>query len=381
MTTRLLRRWAFVHKWSSLVSTIFLLMLCITGLLLIFRGEIDALLLPSRASGETPATGRHASLDDVVASGMRARPGEFVQFLVWDREDPNLIVLSMATSPEAAPDHNSSVRIDARNAEALGANGAALTEFLLKLHTEMFAGMGGKLFLGLMGFLFVVAIVSGVVLYGPFMRKLSFGTVRQDKSARLRWLDLHNLIGIVTLSWALVVGTTGVINTWADVLVKVWQYTELTDMVGPYKSKPLVTRTVPLDAVVATARATLPEMTPYFIAMPGSLLTSTTHFAVFMRGETPLTSRLLKPVLIDAETGKFTDTRELPWYIWGLQMSQPLHFGDYGGLPLKVLWAVLDLATIIVLGSGLYLWLSRGRTKIEQRIDAAEAAGTATAAG
>ena len=77
-------------------------------------------------------------------------------------------------------------------------------------------------------------------------------------------------------------------------------------------------------------------MTPYFIAMPGSLLTSNSHFAVFMRGETPLTSRLLKPVLIDAETGKLIDTRELPWYIGGCSMSQPLHFGDYGGTPMKI---------------------------------------------
>ena len=80
----------------------------------------------------------------------------------------------------------------------------------------MFAGMGGKLFLGLMGLLFVVAIVSGVAVYGPFMRKLSFGTVRRTGSGRLRWLDLHNLIGVVTVSWALVVGMTGVVNTWAD---------------------------------------------------------------------------------------------------------------------------------------------------------------------
>ena len=100
-----------------------------------------------------------------------------------------------------------------------------------------------------------------------------------------------------------------------------------------------------------------------------------------MRGETPLTSRLLKPVLIDAETGKLTDTRELPWYIWALLMSQPLHFGDYGGMPLKILWAILDALTIVVLGSGLYLWLSRSRSGIEQRIAAAETAAAAAVAG
>ena len=46
----------------------------------------------------------------------------------------------------------------------------------------------------------------------------------------------------------------------------------------------------------------------------------------------------------------------MPWYAKILLLSQPLHFGDYGGLPLKIIWAILDLMTIVVLGSGLYLW-------------------------
>ena len=50
-----------------------------------------------------------------------------------------------------------------------------------------------------MGLLLLVAIVTGVVLYAPFMRKLAFGEVRRDRSTRVKWLDLHNLLGIVTL--------------------------------------------------------------------------------------------------------------------------------------------------------------------------------------
>ena len=76
----------------------------------------------------------------------------------------------------------------------------------------MFAGQPGKLFLGAMGFLFLVAIISGVVLYWPFTRRLSFGTLR-DKSRRIAWFDWHNLLGAITIAWALVVGATGVINT------------------------------------------------------------------------------------------------------------------------------------------------------------------------
>jgi uncharacterized iron-regulated membrane protein len=46
-------------------------------------------------------------------------------------------------------------------------------------------------------------------------------------------------------------------------------------------------------------------------------------------------------------------------------VSRPLHFGDYGGLPLKIIWALFDLVTIVILGSGLYLWLSR-RASVEE---------------
>lgn len=47
-------------------------------------------------------------------------------------------------------------------------------------------------------------------------------------------------------------------------------------------------------------------------------------------------------------------------YLTALLVSQPLHFGDYGGMPMQILWALLDIATIVVLGSGLYLWLKKG---------------------
>ena len=80
-----------------------------------------------------------------------------------------------------------------------------------------------------------------------------------------------------------------------------------------------------------------------------------------MRGDRPLTSRLLKPVLLDGETAQVASTRDLPFYLKALFLSQPLHFGDYGGMPLKIVWAVLDGFTIAVIGSGLYLYLIRRR--------------------
>jgi uncharacterized iron-regulated membrane protein len=233
---------------------------------------------------------------------------------------------------------------------------------MLKLHTDMFAGLPGKLFLGPMGILFCAAIVSGVVVYAPSMRKLPFGAYRADRNRVVRWLDIHNLAGVVLVMWTLVVGFTGVINTWADLVIKIWQYGQLAEMTAAYRDKPLVTKTATLDAAMRTALAAEPDMKPGFVAFPGTLFSSKTHYAIFLRGNTPVTSRMLKPVLIDAETGQLTDSREMPWYVSTLLLSQPLHFGDYGGMPMKVIWAVLDILTIAVLITGLYLWLRRRRS-------------------
>jgi uncharacterized iron-regulated membrane protein len=204
------------------------------------------------------------------------------------------------------------------------------------------------------------------------MRRLDFGTVRKNKSSRVRWLDLHNLLGVVTLVWGLVVGATGVINTWADLVLKFWQYDQLSAMIAPYKGRPAPTEFGSIHKAVDTARAAAPGMTPSFVAFPGSVFSSEHHYAVFMKGDSPLTSRLVKPVLVDAVTGELTDTRDLPWYVSSVLISQPLHFGDYGGMPLKIVWALFDIVTIVVLGSGLYLWVSRRKSSIETRIEEME---------
>ena len=44
LSSRAIRAWTWTHKWSSLVCTVFMLLLCITGLPLIFHHEIGHLL-------------------------------------------------------------------------------------------------------------------------------------------------------------------------------------------------------------------------------------------------------------------------------------------------------------------------------------------------
>lgn len=357
-----MRRWVWVHKWSSLISTVFLLLLCITGLPLIFHEEIDELLHDSVAPVEqTVAASKPATLDQVADSAVAHFPGKFIQFLIWDDHEPGIVWASLNDKYDGDPSSNVLARVDAKTAQFLEAPdfNSRFTFIMLRLHTDLYMGLGGKLFLGLMGFLFVIALISGVVVYGPPMRKLSFGTVRFWRTERIRWLDLHNLLGIAAVAWLVVVGFTGVINTWADLVIKIWQFYEVSDMVGDLRDRPRPEKLASIEKVVQSAQEKLPDMEPRFMAYPGNLFSAPSHFMVFMAGRGAVTSRLLQPVLVDAATGEFVATRPMPWYVSTLLISQPLHFGDYGGMTLRIIWAILDIIAIIVLISGLYLWKGR----------------------
>ena len=358
LSAKAIRTWYVVHKWTSLICTVFLLLLCITGLPLIFGHEIEDLTGDTVDAPELPAGTPAATMDRVVAAGLDGRPGHVVRFLFWDGEDhPN----ATAPSQDAPPEALRTVSVDSRTAAVLQEpeEPGGFMYVMFKLHVDLFAGLPGMLFLGFMGLLFLVAVVSGVVLYAPFMRRLPFGAVRRDRTARTRWLDLHNLLGIVTLVWVFVVGATGVINTWSDILLGLWRNGQLAEMTAPYRDKPPLAALGSIDTALAAAKAAAPGMEPRFVAYPGTDFSSAHHYAVFLRGSTPLTSRLLKPALIHAADATLTATADMPWYITALLVSQPLHFGDYGGMPMKIVWALLDVLTIVVLGSGLYLWAVR----------------------
>jgi len=316
-------------------------------------------------------------MDKLLANAKVLYPNRVVQFVFRDLDEHNSWTVSLGKTATSEDDIKF-VKLDSRTAKVLQEPkfNEGFMYVMFKLHVDLFAGLPGMLFLGLMGVLLVVAIVSGVVLYAPFMRKLEFGEIRKDRTPKLKRLDTHNFLGVVTLVWALVVGTTGIINAWADLVIKYWQFDQMAAMTAPYKGLPPPTQLASLQAAVDAAQAREPKMRLGFIAFPGTDFSSPHHYGMFMRGDSPVTSRLFKPVLIDAQTAKLTDSREVPWYLATLLISQPLHFGDYGGMPLKILWLILDVFTIVVLWTGLVLWWKKRthyQTEIQQRVVFSEA--------
>ena len=365
MTAQSVKWWSLVHKWTSLVCTLFMLMLCITGLPLIFHDEIDDLFEPEIATRELPPNTPEAPLSRLLEAAKARFPERYIQVLNWDDDHANVVNVFLSDVPTPPPGRRFfKLSLDSRTAEIIGedAQQGGLMRTLRIFHRDMLLGLPGELFLGVMGLLFVVAVVSGVVLYAPFMRRLDFGAVRRGRAQRTKWLDLHNLIGAVTLVWAFAVGLTGVINTISLPLFTAWRAQVMPELIAPHLGKPPLTRFASIDDVVATARQALGDNRPVSVVLPTEARFGTPrHFIVWTKGSTPITSRLFTPVLVDAATAQLTAAKALPWYLRTLQVSRPLHFGDYGGLPLKIIWALLDLATIVVLASGIYLWLGKRR--------------------
>ena len=261
---------------------------------------LGATAAPDSVAADAPMI----SLDRIVETGRAQRPNEAITFAVPDDDDPvwHLFFASAINSPKVA----AVMTIDGRTGRILRVGDSTrspLIKFITDLHTDLFLGETGMLFPRRDRLCFVVAIVSGVVVYGPFMRRLDFGAVR-PRTRRLYWLDLHNLVGIVLTAWMLVVGVTGIINTLAQQIARHWQRTELVEMIAPWRNAPVPANLASVQAAMETALASAPGMKVSSISMPGSLFAGGHHYGVFLHGDTPLTSRLIMPVMINAADGR-----------------------------------------------------------------------------
>ncbi|WP_207483021.1 PepSY-associated TM helix domain-containing protein [Arenibaculum pallidiluteum] len=363
MTPGTLRGWRLVHRWTSLVCSLNLLVLCVTGLILVFHHEIEHLMgddFDATAAEGQPRLPLRALADAAQATD----PSLLPKFVSLDPEEPGLTYVFV--SAPGVRDFQ-----DGRWVALNGYTGAtqvvkppeeSLTGFFLKLHVDLFTGFAGQMFVGVMGLLFVASTVSGLVVYGPFMKKLAFGILRFGRGVRISNIDLHNLFGIATLVWAFVVGLTGAILSFSPLIIGYWQATELAAMSGRHTG-PMDGATITVDAAAEAGLAAFPGKDLAFVAYPGTTYSSDRHFSVMVRGHTELTEKILSVAMVDARSGAVVEKADMPWYVTALLFSGPFHFGDYGGLPLQIIWALFTVIVGAVTVTGFVAWLKRPRTR------------------
>lgn len=122
MSPTAIRRWHLVHKWTSLVCTVFLLVICVTGLPLIFIQEIDEAFTPHHdVAPIRRGDARTASADDMLATAQRLYPGQLATYISFDDDEPQAF-MGMVPSFEAAkanPRLNHWLKFDTRTGKVI----------------------------------------------------------------------------------------------------------------------------------------------------------------------------------------------------------------------------------------------------------------------
>jgi uncharacterized iron-regulated membrane protein len=353
----------WLHRWSSLIATPFFLVLCVTGAILIFHEEIDAALgyVPSASAASSSRP-----MADSVAAVQAKYPDQRIAIVGRDPEEqPGVLYVFVTPKGDTGFERGKPVYVEMASARILpGADPQKTpTGFLLELHAQWFLGPLGELVGALIALLVLISLLSGLVVYAPYVRRIAFGVLRRGRGPRLMQLDLHNFIGTVVLGWLLVVTITGFCLGFSTILLGLWQNTELKALQSQLDTgRPMVREhAVSVDRVFDAASAALPGWRANTIVFPGTDLSTPQHYTVLLFGHKGAQEKMFRIALVEADTAKVADVRSLPPYLQAIQLSQPLHFGDYGGLPLKILWVLCSTLSLFITGNGAWLWWNRRR--------------------
>lgn len=351
-----LRRLLFhLHLYTGLLIGLLVSVTGITGSLLVYGHELDALLYPRLLHGQSPAPGfRPVNPDRVLQSVREHSPKAVVQFLAPPREPGGTY--------QAYLKGGSRAQVDPYSGRVLGVR--APTEhpsgFLFALHTELLSGENGETAVGVGGLLLLLLGVTGLILWWPGPR-VGAGFRIQWKGSwkRVNW-DLHRVGGAVSAVLLMLIALMGAALVWSP------QVTDWTHRITRTPPRPKVistptpgARPLSLAELVAQADA----------ALPGAV---TTRITLASRPEAPVVIRKKFPrelhpngmssVSLDQFTGRVLLVENALAATPGprlLYLRYPLHIGHWGGPLVRVLYVLVGLTPAFLFVTGCLMWWNR----------------------
>jgi uncharacterized iron-regulated membrane protein len=392
-TTRLYRavwRW---HFYAGLFVSPFLVILAISGIIYLFKPQLDALMYPlhvAPAGSPLPATAQLQAAVDAFRGRKRCcgRSGVGV-----DRSA--IATLSTAEGQTLA------VFVNPYTGQVLGARDEDnnLQAWAVRLHGELLIGPVGDYIVELAACWALVLAITGLYLWWPRKGSKLWGVVLprlSRKNPRLFWRDLHAVPGfwgaavlifliLTGLPWASFWGETYA-RVWNQYPAQLWDDVPLSDQtaaslngaatqVVPWAAEetPLPESTLPsghheagaavgaragaisLDAVIEHAEAMgLPA--GFSVAMPEG---ETGVYTVSIAADDPRQSRT---VHIDQYSGAMLAS--IGWEEYGVvpravELGIALHEGRFFGLPNQLLMLSAALLAMLLPITGLVMWWRR----------------------
>lgn len=354
------RKGLSAHAAIGLLAGAMLYIVCLTGTLVVFYEEwqrIEQPAAPEMAALEPDAV--QAAVAAVLASEKGKKPTTHLY-----------VHLPVESLPRATvtTDHQA-VHLDARGRIA-GPEHNSWAEFLLLLHdTLTVPGSLGFILVGALGVMMIALSVTGVLAHPRIFRDAF--RLRAREGGAIGLADWHNRMGVWTLPFSIAIALTGAtiglgILGGYGLAARYYggdiEKTYATIFGG--ESKPDA-RPAPLPDVAAPLRymaAHFPGVSPYYVIVhdPGTagqhVQIIATHPRRLIYGEN---------YNFDAQ-GRFHGKAGLSDGPLGQQIAASnynLHFGNYGGLPVKIVYFVLGLALTAIVATGTYIWLGKRRRK------------------
>lgn len=348
------------HGILGLAFAAVIYLICLSGTLAVFVHDLER--------WEQPAAPVVSQINDAAmtraldAAQKQAPAGTTLYASLPSAKEPGAAII--AYSPKFEREWS----IDTQG--ALVEKATAFSEFILNLHITLHLPRSwGEFIVGLTGVALLSSLVSGILAH-PRVIKDAFH-LRLGGSRRLQEADLHNRLGIWALPFHIVIALTGALLGLSTLIVGVLAMLlyrgDTAKVYGLFIDAPPAINAAPaplppLATLLAEARHRAPG------AEPHQLIIENAGRADARITVTSERDRLLVPqdtTSFDA-TGRVLKDQHPRDLVVGTRILGgvgQLHFGWYGGLPVRIIYGLLGLALCVLTSSGVTIWLARRRDK------------------
>ena len=349
----------YVHLVLGLSIGLLATVVCLTGSLIVYKPEIESLLLGPVSHVAPPTDQRTVALQPAYDVVKKLHPGcKITQAYLHAEPD-----LAWSFDLNCKPRGRVVVYVDKYRGNITGEDHfqGKWTQWFYDLHVRLLSGETGETVNGIGALLLVLLASTGLVVWWPGVRQWR-SALRFESRARWRRknYDLHRLIGFFASLLLIFVAVTGAYFAFPKTYegLVAWAAQKPSVLLAPRTTagKP---HPMNLDAVYATAVQALP-------------VGETTLFTFPQQKDAPYSLRRMLPgdwrrtgdnlVYIDQYSGQVVRLnyhRELSWPIRITRDFYPLHFGTFGGNFTRILWLIVGLAPATLYVTGVLMWWNR----------------------
>ena len=345
-----------LHSWMALIAFVPLLVICITGSILVFKYEIDTLLIEDKV--RVDAAGRERLSLDALADSVNSHfPNyEIVGWALFQDRDRADLVYTMAHGT----DEWTYALLDQYTGEPLRPPMGLthhLTDWLLDLHYTLLLGDWGMLVTSIFSILLCLLGISGFILYRKFWK--NFFTLRWNARMIVYFSDLHKMTGIIGAPVLLILGFTG---AWWNITHFAHEMEEHAAGGVHYKiAERLYSDELSLQGLLDDTGKRIDNFETTYISFPWEPDRNLTFWGDVHAGN-PLLSEYASNITYNAQSGEQMlsyDIRNATVGAKIIDSYRRLHFGNFAGLVSKLLWCIVGLSPLLLSITGITIWYQR----------------------